>query len=259
MRSTAAVVRRTIVALQMSSAAEDVLTSAGAGGKVIRGSVLRVAGNGVGILAGLATATLLLRHLGVAESGRYVTVLSLVAIASSVVDLGLNVSASRELALREVDGRRALMANILGQRLWITPIALLAIVSFAVLAGYPPSMQIGAAMAGVGLYAVALGDALLLPLTVELRNAGLAFVDFLKQAVALACVALLVALGAQPYAVLRRPDRRRACGPGDHAAAGRSSRVHTPAPGIGQSSGRCSAERFHWRRRSCSDRSTSVS
>jgi len=188
--------RRASAASRMSSAAEDVLTSATAGGRVIRGSVLRVLSNGAGILIGLATATLLLRHLGVVESGRYVTVLSLVAIASSVVDLGLNVSASRELALREPDGRRALMANILGQRLWITPIALLAIVTFAVLAGYPASMRIGAAMAGLGLYAVALADALLLPLTVELRNAGLAFVDFLKQAVALAGVALLVALGA---------------------------------------------------------------
>jgi O-antigen/teichoic acid export membrane protein len=180
----------------MSAAVEDVLTSAHAGGKVIRGSAWRVMGNVAGILAGLATATLLLRHLGVSESGRYVTVLSLVAIASSVVDLGLNVSASRELALREPGGRRALMANILGQRLWIAPIALLAIVSFAMLAGYPASMEIGAALAGTGLYVVALADALLLPLTVELRNAGLAFVDFFKQAVMLGCVALLVALGA---------------------------------------------------------------
>jgi O-antigen/teichoic acid export membrane protein len=180
----------------MSSAVQDVLTSAHAGGKVIRGSAWRVGGNVAGFVTGLATATLLLRHLGVTESGRYVTVLSLVAIASSVVDLGLNVSASRELALREPAGRRALMANILGQRLWIAPIALLSIISFALLAGYPASMEIGAALAGIGLYVVALADALLLPLTVELRNAGLAFVDFIKQAAALAGVALLVALGA---------------------------------------------------------------
>lgn len=180
-----------------STAVDDVLSSAEAGGRVIRGSAWRVTGNVAGIVAGLGTATLLLRHLGVAQSGRYVTVMSLVAIATSVVDLGLNVSASRELALREHDRRRALMANILGQRLWVTPIALLAIVAFAVLAGYPSSMEIGTALAGAGLYVVALADALLLPLTVELRNAGLAFVDFLKQAVTLACVALLVALGAR--------------------------------------------------------------
>jgi O-antigen/teichoic acid export membrane protein len=188
--------RCTLAGPMSSPAAEDVLTSAGAGGKVIRGSAWRMSGNLAGILAGLVTATLLLRHLGVAESGRYVTVLSLVAIASSVVDLGLNVSASRELALCQADGRRALMANILGQRLWIAPVALLFIVSFAVLAGYPTDMQIGAVLAGAGLYVIAVADALLLPLTVELRNAGLGFVDFLKQAVTLACVALLVALGA---------------------------------------------------------------
>jgi O-antigen/teichoic acid export membrane protein len=194
-RST--VVGRSDVAEGMSpAAAEDVLSSAEAGGKVIRGSVWRVGGSVAGILAGLGTATLLLRHLGVAQSGRYVTVLSLVAIASSVVDLGLNVSASRELALCDSEGRVALMANILGQRLWVTPIALVAIVSFAVLAGYPSSMEIGAALAGAGLCVMALADALLLGLTVQLRNAGLAFVDFLKQAVTLVCVALLVALGA---------------------------------------------------------------
>ena len=39
------------------------------------------------------------------------------------------------------------MANILGQRLWITPIAVLAIVSFAVLAGYPTRMVLGAVLA----------------------------------------------------------------------------------------------------------------
>jgi O-antigen/teichoic acid export membrane protein len=177
-------------------AVDDVLSSAEAGGRVIRGSAWRVMGNVAGIAAGLGTATLLLHHLGVAQSGRYVTVMSLAAIATSVIDTGLNVSASRELALRARGDRRALMANIIGQRLWVTPIALLAILAFAVLAGYPASMEIGTALAGAGLYVVALADALLLPLTVQLRNAALAFVDFLKQAMALAWVALLVALGA---------------------------------------------------------------
>lgn len=179
-----------------SSGVEDVLSSAEAGGRVIRGSAWRLVGSVAGIAASLVTATLLLRHLGVAQSGHYVTVLSLVAIGSSVVDLGLNVSASRELALRDPQNRKQLMANVLGQRLWVTPIAVAMIVAFALLAGYPPSMQVGSVLAGTGLYVVAIGDALLLPLTVELRNAGLAVVDFLKQAITLAGVAALVALGA---------------------------------------------------------------
>lgn len=176
---------------------KDVLTSAEAGGKVIRGSAMRVGGNAAGILLGLITATLLLRHLGVTESGRYVTVMSLVAIAASIADAGLNVTGSRDLALRKPENRSVLIANFLGLRLLITPIALLAIVAFAVLAGYPTRMVVGTALAGTGLFIVSMTDAVLLRLTVELRNTGLAFVDFLKQAVTLAGVALLVALGAQ--------------------------------------------------------------
>jgi O-antigen/teichoic acid export membrane protein len=58
-------------------------------------------------------------------------------------------------------------------------------------------MVLGTLLAGTGLYIVSIADVLLLRLTIELRNAGLAFVDFLKQAVTLACVALLAALGAR--------------------------------------------------------------
>ncbi len=79
----------------------------------------------------------------------------------------------------------------------ITPVALAAIVAFAVIAGYPSRMVVGTALAGSGLFIVSLTDALLLRLTVQLRNAGLAFVDFLEQAVTLGGVALLVALGAR--------------------------------------------------------------
>lgn len=180
-----------------SPASGDVLSSVEAGGKVIRGSAWRVAANGAGIVVGLATATLLLRHLGVAESGRYVTVLSLVAIPVYVADIGLNVAGSREMALRGSHSRRWLIANLLGQRLAAMPIGVLIIVAFALLAGYPQSMVLGTVLAGAGVCIVALANVLLLPLTVELRNAGLALVDFTKLAVGLAGVALLVALGAR--------------------------------------------------------------
>lgn len=163
---------------------------------MIRGSAARIAANVAGIALGLVTATLLLRHLGVEDSGRYVTVLSLVGIAVSVVDTGLNVTASSELALREPGLRRELVANALTQRLMIAPVALLLLVAFAVVAGYPSEMVAGTALAGAGVFIVAVADAVLVPLTVELRNAGLAFVDFLRQAVTLAGVAVLVAVGS---------------------------------------------------------------
>jgi O-antigen/teichoic acid export membrane protein len=180
----------------MGDAGHDVLTSAEAGGRVIRGSAVRLAANLAGIVLGVAAATLLLRHLGVDDSGRYVTVLSLVGIAVAVVDTGLNVTASSELARRGPGAGRSLVANVLAQRLLVAPVALLVLVAFAVAAGYPGEMVAGTALAGAGVFIVAIANALLVPLTVQLRNAGLAFVDFLRQAVTLAGVALLVALGA---------------------------------------------------------------
>jgi O-antigen/teichoic acid export membrane protein len=180
-----------------STRAPDILSSPEAGGRVIRGSAWRVGANVAGVALGLATATLLLRHLGVAESGRYVTVISLVAIAVNVADLGLNVSGSRELALHPANERRALTANLLGQRLLIMPAAVLLIICFSVLAGYPTRMVIGTVLAGAGVCLVAIANVLLLGLTVDLRNAGLALVDFTRQAVGLVGVAALVAVNAK--------------------------------------------------------------
>lgn len=180
----------------MADPSEDVLTSPEAGGKVIRGSALRLVANVAGIVLGLATATLLLRHLGVAESGRYVTVLSLVGIAVSVVDTGLTFTSSSELAQRDPGARPALLANIVSQRLIVAPLAMALVVAFTVVAGYPEQMVAGAALAGAGVFMVAVANAMLVPLTVELRNGGLAFVDLLRQVVTLAGVALLVALGS---------------------------------------------------------------
>jgi O-antigen/teichoic acid export membrane protein len=176
---------------------EDVLVTGEAGGMVIRGSAWRgIAGLG-GSLVGIVTAALLLHHLGVAESGRYVTVISLLAIPVVVGDLGLNVSASRWLALRRPDERGSLIANIVGQRLLIMPATLLLVVAFAAAVGYPTRMVLGTVLAGLGFFIAAVANAYLLRLTVELRNAGLALVDFLRQALTLVGVAFLVVLGAK--------------------------------------------------------------
>jgi O-antigen/teichoic acid export membrane protein len=178
-------------------AGEGVLTSSEAGGKVIRGSAMRIGANLAGLVLGLLTATLLLRHLGVDESGRYVTVLSLVGIAVSIVDTGLNVSASSDMAVRDADARRGLLANIVAQRLAVATVALVVLVGFALIAGYPSEMVAGTALAGAGVMLVAVANALLVPLTVELRNGGIALIELLRQVVSLAGVALLVALGAR--------------------------------------------------------------
>ena len=176
---------------------DDILTAPEAGGRVIRGSVWRLGASVAGIALGLVTAALLLHHLGVSESGRYVTVLSLVAIMSAVADLGVGITASRELALRSTSERRALVANVVGVRIVILPPTLALVVLFAFVAGYPGRMVLGTALAGTGAALISVAHAFLSRLTVELRNAGLALLDFAKQVVTVVCVAALVAVGAR--------------------------------------------------------------
>ncbi len=57
-------------------------------------------------------------------------------------------------------------------------------------------MVSGTVLAGAGVLLVAIANAVLVPLTVQLRNGGLAFVEVLRQVVTLAGVAALVAWGA---------------------------------------------------------------
>jgi O-antigen/teichoic acid export membrane protein len=163
---------------------------------VIRGSAVRVGANVLGLVLALVTATILLRHLGVEESGRYVTVMSLVRIAVAIVDNGLNVAASKDLTVRKRSERRELLGNIVGQRILVAVIAWAGLVAFSLLAGYPNEMVAGTILAGSGVMLVAIGDSMLVPLTVELRNAGVAAVELLRAFVVLVGVALLAAVGS---------------------------------------------------------------
>jgi O-antigen/teichoic acid export membrane protein len=181
----------------VNQADDDVLRSAGAGEKVIHGSALRLGANLASLVFALATATLLLRHLGVEESGRYVTVMSLVGIALAIVDQGLNVSASKDLTMTARDERRTLLANVVGQRIIVATIAWVCLVGFALIAGYPEEMVVGTALAGAGIMLIALGNSMLVPLTVDLRNAGIAIVELLRSFIVLVGVLLLVVAGAK--------------------------------------------------------------
>jgi O-antigen/teichoic acid export membrane protein len=180
----------------------DVLRSAGAGKKVIHGSALRLGANLASLVFALATATLLLRHLGVEESGRYVTVMSLAGIALAIVDQGLNVSASKDLTMTAREERRTLLGNVVGQRIVVAAFAWVVLVAFALVAGYPREMVVGTALAGTGIMLVAIGNSMLVPLTVDLRNAGIALVEMLRAFVVLVGVALLVVAGAKLDAFL---------------------------------------------------------
>ena len=142
-------------------------------------------------------SVLLLRHLGVTDFGRYMTVTSLIAIVSSITDAGLTAVGGRDLALR-ADGapRRALLRNLLGLRLLVTPVGVLVATAFAIVAGYSGSLVAGTLLAGAGLILAAWQATVVLPLSVELRIGRLTLSEVLRQAATLAGVAVLVIAGA---------------------------------------------------------------
>lgn len=186
---------------------QDLLDTSDAGPAALRGSALRTAGYGLGVLLSVATAPLLIRHLGVADFGRYVTVLSLVTLAAGLTEGGLNAIALREYASSSGRDRDAVMRNLLGIRILLTVAGALAAVGFAVAAGYESALVIGTMGAGAGLLVQVLQSLLATSLQGSLRFGWVTALELLRQALTLAAVAALVLAGAGlvPFLLVQIP------------------------------------------------------
>jgi O-antigen/teichoic acid export membrane protein len=165
-----------------------------AGGKLIRGTVFRVLGYGAGVVFGVVAAALITRHLGSADFGRYITVVSVIAVAAGLSDAGLLNIGVREYSVREGDDRDRLLRNLFGMRLVVTAIGTALAVAFSIAAGYSSDMVLGTALAGLALLVTTFQQTLAIPLSSELRLGWLSTLDVLRQlAMVLAVVALVVA------------------------------------------------------------------
>jgi O-antigen/teichoic acid export membrane protein len=165
--------------------------------RVVHGGVQRAIGFGAVNLITAAAAVLLLRHLGVANFGRYGTVMALLAVVQGVSDAGLGLTGSRELSVRQtVEERRAVLSHLVGLRIILSAVGVLFAIAFSVVAGYPTVMVQGTALAGAGIFILSVQGALLLPLSVELQNWKLAINDVLRQIVLAGCFVVLVLVGA---------------------------------------------------------------
>jgi O-antigen/teichoic acid export membrane protein len=180
----------------------DLLDSPQAGPAAVRGAVLRVGGYVAGILLTVGSAALLFRHLGVAETGRYVTVLALIAIVSGITDIGLTTIGMRELAVRDEASKRRFMANLLGLRLVLALVGLAVIVAFAALVGYERRMVTGTLVAGLSVVALSVQSTLGIALMVQLRLGWLTIIELIRQAVLVAAIVALVATDAGLLAFL---------------------------------------------------------
>src|SRR3954451_15276119 len=142
-----------------------------------RGTGIRLGGQLVGGLASVAVLPFLIRHLGVAEFGRYVAVLAVVSIAALASDIGLTGLALRDSAVAEPERRRAVLSGLFGLRLAVAVVGACAAVAFALAAGYSGSAVAGTALAALGLFPQIYADMVVVALVVEGRFAGAAAIE----------------------------------------------------------------------------------
>jgi O-antigen/teichoic acid export membrane protein len=174
----------------------DVVDTAEAGPSVIRGSLLRLGGLVVGTLATVASSAVIIRHLGVVDTGRFVTVMALVVIVGSISDLGLSAVGVREYTVRPRDEGQRFLRNLLGMRAAFVLIGLAIAVAFAALANYTTTEIVGTVLAGAGMVLFVFQQSLTIPLHVRLRFGWVASLQLLFQiGVAIEGV-LLVLIGA---------------------------------------------------------------
>jgi len=162
---------------------------------------MRVGGYIAGALVGAGAAALLFRHLGVVETGRYVTAMSLVAIVAGLSDLGLSAVGVREISLRPASERWRLAQELLGLRIVLT-VSGVAAMSVIAWVGYSATLAAGVALAGVGLLLQATQDNFAMPLTVDLRLGWVSALDLLRQVLNTLLILLLVVAGAHLLAFL---------------------------------------------------------
>jgi len=175
----------------------DVLQSPEAGVLVVRGGAIRGVGYAIGIGLAAVASVFLLRYLGVDDFGRYMTVVSLIAIVGGVTDAGLTAVGARDLA-RSPRGepRRRLMANLVALRLVVTPLGVLAAIIVAFAAGYGSTLVIGTLLSGIGLILISAQATMMLPLSVKLSIGRLTAVELTRQVTTVLCIVVLVLVGA---------------------------------------------------------------
>jgi O-antigen/teichoic acid export membrane protein len=174
---------------------DDFLATAAAGSAAARGGGLRVGGYLVGILFGVVSASLLFRHLGVADTGQYITALSLVAIVGALSDLGLTAVGVRELSTRPPEERWPLTRDLLGLRIVLTLLGSAVVIAVAWVA-YSSTLAAGVALACVGLLLQATQDNFALPLLIGLRLGWVSALDLSRQLFTAVFIVLLVLTGA---------------------------------------------------------------
>jgi O-antigen/teichoic acid export membrane protein len=174
----------------------DPVASAAAGPMALRGSLLRSGGYVATVLLSVVSVPLLIRHLGIAQFGRYTTVIAIATIVGGLTDAGLVNIALREWTTRTGADRSRVMRSLLGLRLELSAAGVLAGTLFALVAGYNGTLVVGTLIASCGVLLQSTANLLTAALQGELRFGWAAVIDISRQAMAVALIVILIVAGA---------------------------------------------------------------
>jgi O-antigen/teichoic acid export membrane protein len=167
-----------------------------------RGGVLRVSGYLVGAALSIISAAFLFRHLGVDDSGRYVTATTIVALFAGLTEVGLWSIAVRELSASSTTDKRGVMRDIVGLRLVLSTAAALVAVGFTAVAGYGQILVIGVAASALAMILQSLQLTWSAALAARLRFGWMTGLDLAKQLMSVAGIVVLALAGAGLLAFL---------------------------------------------------------
>lgn len=180
---------------------QDALDSPEAGARFIRGSIVRLLTFGGGLLASIASAPLVIRHLGPADYGYFATVTAIIFIVGGFTEGGLNALGIREFASGRVD-RYWMLRNLVGLRVTMTAAALTLAVAVSALAGAPTVIVYGVMVAGVGLIITIAAENYGIPLSTNLRITAVSLISLAQQVTLTVCYIVLVVVGARTIPLL---------------------------------------------------------
>lgn len=171
----------------------ELIDTAAAGPAAMRGGLLRTASFAASLMIGIASAPLLVRHLGGVEFGRYSTALAVVAIVAGLTEGGVTTVALRELsATKDPAAAEALMRDLLGLRIVLSAGGLALGVAFMAIGGYGGALTLGVFLAGVGLMFTAMQGLLAIILQSRLRFGWAALIELSRGVIGIGLIVVLI-------------------------------------------------------------------
>lgn len=175
---------------------DDRLRSRETAGLVARGGLIRGVGFAFGVIFGVATSAILLRHLGVDDFGRYAAITALFGIVLGITDGGMTTIGTRELSLAKGSRARSELSSALITLRAITAlVGSLVAVAFSWIA-YGDPLAAGAVLVSISVVFQSAQAMTTVPLLAELRATPVALIDLARQALTLLGVAILAFFGA---------------------------------------------------------------